>query len=128
MFTDEWNRDMTSKNWIGVEDDLREFCALSRWDNEGGASGLGESARSEVEVGDRAQQLFDNVEILPASHDGIDESTFLTCLGAAVISEWRALPLEVQNTLFNQAAYVRKPDQFACLQNFVRDRSGRVRL
>ena len=119
---------MISKSWISVEGDLGEICALSRWDNEGGASGLGESARNGVELGDRAQHLFGNVEILPANHDGIDESTFLTCLGAAVISEWRALPLEVQNTLFNQAAYVRKPDQFACLQNFVRDRSGGVRL
>lgn len=128
MFTDEWDRDMVSKSWIGVEDDLGEICALSRWDNEGGASGLGESARNGVGLGDRAQHLFDNVEILPANHDGIDESTFLTCLGAAVISEWRVLPLEVQKSLFNQAAYVRAPDHFACLQNFVRDRSGRVRL
>ena len=60
--------------------------ALSRWDNEGGATG---SSREE-DVGP---------DLAPAAEDRM-----LRCLGSAVILQWNDLPTEIQRKLFEAAA------------------------
>jgi hypothetical protein len=61
--------------------------ALSRWDNEGGATG----SSSAADVG-------------PDLALGIAEERMLRCLGSAVIMQWTDLPTEIQRKIFDDAA------------------------
>lgn len=73
--------------------------ALSRWDNEGGATAV----EFDGESGER-----------PALNR--QEEQILQCLGAAVIVQWTELPTAIQRRLFEHAVSSDDPRQFSALR------------
>jgi hypothetical protein len=78
--------------------------ALSRWDNEGGAT----ESSSQAEIG-------------PDLSLHAAEERMLRCLGSAVIIQWNDLPTEIQRKLFEDAASMTDPArQFELTQQLAR--------